>query len=84
MAAHRRSLPNAGLTLSRLGQYWACLAFICLAVPETHPFWTSKEENHWDVIPRVKALKQPGHIMRCVMTTTTVCADFVFFFFFFH
>ncbi|KAM7221748.1 DUF2264 domain containing protein [Rhypophila decipiens] len=43
--------------------YWACLAFICLAVPETHPFWTSKEEDHWSVIPRVKALKQPGHIM---------------------
>jgi hypothetical protein len=33
-------------------------------VPETHPFWTSKEENHWDVIPKVKALKHPGHIMR--------------------
>lgn len=45
-------------------QYWACLAFICLAVPETHPFWTSKEENHWNVIPKVKALKHPGHIMR--------------------
>ncbi|AEO62828.1 uncharacterized protein THITE_2107505 [Thermothielavioides terrestris NRRL 8126] len=43
--------------------YWACLAFICLAVPETHPFWTSKEENHWDVIPKIKALKHPGHIM---------------------
>ncbi|KAL1842489.1 hypothetical protein VTJ49DRAFT_5095 [Mycothermus thermophilus] len=43
--------------------YWACLAFICLAVPETHPFWTSKEESHWDVIPRIKALKHPGHIM---------------------
>lgn len=44
-------------------QYWACLAFICLAVPETHPFWTSQEEAHWDVIPKVKALKHPGHIM---------------------
>ncbi|KAK1760716.1 hypothetical protein QBC47DRAFT_419362 [Echria macrotheca] len=43
--------------------YWACLAFICLAVPETHPFWTSEEENHWAVIPPVKALKHPGHIM---------------------
>ncbi|KAH6640903.1 hypothetical protein F5144DRAFT_641431 [Chaetomium tenue] len=43
--------------------YWACLAFICLAVPETHPFWTSKEENHWDVIPKIKDLKHPGHIM---------------------
>lgn len=45
-------------------QYWACLAFICLAVPETHPFWTSEEESHWSVIPEVKPLKHPGHIMR--------------------
>lgn len=45
-------------------QYWACIAFICLAVPEDHPFWTSKEELHSSVFPRVKALKHPGHIMR--------------------
>lgn len=43
--------------------YWACLAFICLAVPETHPFWTSEEESHWSVIPRTKILPQPMHIM---------------------
>jgi hypothetical protein len=44
--------------------YWACLAFICLAVPETHPFWTSEEEPlPVDLLPKVKALKQPGHIM---------------------
>ncbi|KAK3325615.1 hypothetical protein B0H66DRAFT_130852 [Apodospora peruviana] len=43
--------------------YWACLAFICLAVPETHPFWTSEEEDQWSVLPSTKALKQPGHIM---------------------
>ncbi|KAJ6438285.1 hypothetical protein O9K51_08877 [Purpureocillium lavendulum] len=43
--------------------YWACIAFICLAVPEDHPFWTSKEELHSSVVPRVKALKHPGHIM---------------------
>ncbi|KAF3771014.1 hypothetical protein M406DRAFT_34350 [Cryphonectria parasitica EP155] len=43
--------------------YWACLAFICLAVPDTHPFWTSKEESQWDVIPKIRSLKQPGHIM---------------------
>ena len=43
--------------------YWACLAFICLAVPETHPFWTSKEENHWAVLPPQKPLPHPGHIM---------------------
>lgn len=45
-------------------QYWACLAFICLAVPANHPFWTSEEEYHGEVIPKVKPLKQPGHIMR--------------------
>ncbi|KXH49236.1 hypothetical protein CNYM01_11074 [Colletotrichum nymphaeae SA-01] len=43
--------------------YWACLAFICLAVPEDHPFWASKEEQAWDVIPKLKPLSQPGHIM---------------------
>ncbi|SPJ76418.1 uncharacterized protein FTOL_06150 [Fusarium torulosum] len=43
--------------------YWACLAFMCLAVPEDHPFWTSEEETASSVIPRVKALHQPGHIM---------------------
>jgi hypothetical protein len=43
--------------------YWACLAFICLAVPETHPFWTSEEEPlPRDVLGRVRPLKQPGHI----------------------
>lgn len=42
--------------------YWACLAFICLAVPETHPFWTSKEEDHWPQLPPVKAIAQAGHI----------------------
>lgn len=53
----------ANVADTRFIQYWACLAFICLAVPETHPFWTSKEEQHWDVIPKTKPLKQPGHIM---------------------
>ncbi|KAJ3527357.1 hypothetical protein NM208_g10740 [Fusarium decemcellulare] len=43
--------------------YWACLAFMCLAVPEDHPFWTSDEELASGVVPRVKALHQPGHIM---------------------
>ncbi|KAK9419788.1 putative DUF2264 domain-containing protein [Seiridium unicorne] len=42
--------------------YWACLAFICLAVPADHPFWTSEEETPADLIPKVKALKHPGHI----------------------
>ncbi|KAI1025228.1 hypothetical protein LB504_009997 [Fusarium proliferatum] len=43
--------------------YWACLAFICLAVPKDHPFWTSEEQLASDVIPRIKALVQPGHIL---------------------
>ncbi|PTB42236.1 uncharacterized protein TrAFT101_008671 [Trichoderma asperellum] len=42
--------------------YWSCLAFICLAVPEEHPFWTSKEEPISLQIPKVKAIRQPGHI----------------------
>ncbi|KAH8652437.1 hypothetical protein BX600DRAFT_386946 [Xylariales sp. PMI_506] len=44
--------------------YWACLAFICLAVSADHPFWTSEEEElPTGSIPTVKGLKQPGHIM---------------------
>ncbi|KAH9901930.1 hypothetical protein F4778DRAFT_781812 [Xylariomycetidae sp. FL2044] len=42
--------------------YWACLAFICLAVPADHPFWTSEEEIPGDAIPKIKELKHPGHI----------------------
>ncbi|KAK7954487.1 hypothetical protein PG988_015181 [Apiospora saccharicola] len=44
--------------------YWACLGFICLAVPPEHPFWTSEEELPRDAIPKVKGLKHPGHIVR--------------------
>ncbi|KAF5579300.1 hypothetical protein FPCIR_11182 [Fusarium pseudocircinatum] len=43
--------------------YWACLAPICLAVPEDYPFWTSEEQLASDVVPRIKALVQPGHIL---------------------
>ncbi|KAF3068896.1 hypothetical protein GL218_08151 [Daldinia childiae] len=42
--------------------YWACLAFICLAVPADHPFWTSEEQLPGDAIPKIKELPQPGHI----------------------
>jgi len=43
---------------------WACLAFICLAVPESHPFWSSKEEAYpTNLLAKVKALKHPGHII---------------------
>ncbi|KAI5865542.1 hypothetical protein GGS23DRAFT_618629 [Durotheca rogersii] len=43
-------------------KYWACLAFICLAVPENHPFWTSEEQLPGDAIPKIKELPHPGHI----------------------
>ncbi|KAK5993689.1 hypothetical protein PT974_07125 [Cladobotryum mycophilum] len=43
--------------------YWACLAFICLAVPEDHPFWTSNEESIGDTFPKIKALRYSGHII---------------------
>jgi hypothetical protein len=43
---------------------WACLAFICLAVPANHPFWTSKEEAYpTHLLVKMKALKHPGHII---------------------
>jgi hypothetical protein len=56
------------------GQYWACLAFICLAVPEDHPFWTSEEELPGNTIPKIKALEHPGHIMRYCLRRCT-CKD---------
>ncbi|KAI2641625.1 hypothetical protein GGS26DRAFT_10473 [Hypomontagnella submonticulosa] len=42
--------------------YWACLAFICLAVPASHPFWTSEEQLPGTAIPQIKELPHPGHI----------------------
>ncbi|KAI2621653.1 hypothetical protein GGR54DRAFT_638988 [Hypoxylon sp. NC1633] len=42
--------------------YWACLAFICLAAPPEHPFWTSEEQLPGDAIPKIKELPHPGHI----------------------
>ncbi|KAG8422993.1 hypothetical protein J3459_009912 [Metarhizium acridum] len=60
------SYPNMYLTEnynSPASPYWACLAFICLAVPESHPFWTSEEELVSHTIPSVKELPHPGHIM---------------------
>lgn len=44
--------------------YWACLGFVCLAVPEDHPFWTSPEEPYpTSQLPAVESLKYPGHII---------------------
>lgn len=48
--------------------YWCMLAFACLAVPATHPFWASEEQPHPfaqspSLLPAVKALKHPLHIM---------------------
>lgn len=37
-------------------------------MPETHPFWTSKEEFPGDAFPKIKALPHPGHIMRFVLS----------------
>ncbi|PPJ51050.1 hypothetical protein CBER1_07534 [Cercospora berteroae] len=50
--------------------YWCMLAFLCLAVPEQHPLWSSEEEPHplhpqhgSSLIPSIKALQQPKHIL---------------------
>ncbi|KAL3426977.1 hypothetical protein PVAG01_00486 [Phlyctema vagabunda] len=60
---------------------WACLAFICLAVPEDHPFWTAKEEPYpMDLLPKLKALKHPGHIIsyhgghRMILSSGQACS----------
>ncbi|KAK5806174.1 hypothetical protein VI817_000432 [Penicillium citrinum] len=42
--------------------YWCCLSFIPLALPDTHPFWTSAEEQYPDSLPEIVALKYPKHI----------------------
>nr|XP_019014939.1 uncharacterized protein I206_01026 [Kwoniella pini CBS 10737]OCF53720.1 hypothetical protein I206_01026 [Kwoniella pini CBS 10737] len=44
--------------------YWCMKAFICLAAPASHPFWTS-EELPWpkDILPLTKSLPDPSHIM---------------------
>jgi len=48
--------------------YWCMLAFAALAQPAEHPFWSSTEEPHpltqkSILVPAVKALKHPMHIM---------------------
>ncbi len=60
---------------------WATLAFICLAVPPDHPFWTAKEEPYPSyLLPKVKALKHPGHITsylgghRFILSSSQACS----------
>ncbi|KAG7088834.1 hypothetical protein E1B28_012789 [Marasmius oreades] len=49
--------------------YWACNAFICLSLPETHPFWTSPEEPYPSTFTNtVKVLKHPLHIISSLHT----------------
>jgi hypothetical protein len=44
--------------------YWCMLAFAPLAMPESHPFWSSKEEPHPFAEQRIcKPLPHPRHIM---------------------
>jgi hypothetical protein len=43
--------------------YWCCKSFVTLALPETHPFWTAKEEPYPQaLLQTTKALKHPYHI----------------------
>ncbi|KAJ5802528.1 CAZyme family GH154 [Penicillium pulvis] len=44
--------------------YWCCLSFLALALPESHPFWSSPEEEYpSSALPEVKALTYPKHIL---------------------
>ncbi|ORY02469.1 hypothetical protein BCR34DRAFT_493114 [Clohesyomyces aquaticus] len=44
--------------------YWCMLAFAPLALPESHPFWSSKEEPHPFAEQRIcKPLPHPRHIV---------------------
>lgn len=40
--------------------YWGCKVFLCLALPEDHPFWTCPEEA--PVLDKQKLLKKAGMI----------------------
>ncbi|KAG6873764.1 hypothetical protein C0995_011583 [Termitomyces sp. Mi166 len=59
--------PNHNLTEnynSPGSPYWCCESFVSLALPETHPFWTSEEEPYPNELREtVKALQYPLHIM---------------------
>src|SRR5690606_29645164 len=44
--------------------YWACKAFFPLALPPTHPFWTSEELPFpRKSLPLVKPISHPLHIV---------------------
>ena len=44
--------------------YWCCLAFTPLAIPESHPFWTSREEPYpSQTLSQITPLDHPKHIM---------------------
>jgi len=42
--------------------YWCCLAFLPLALPETHPFWIAKDEAYPTDTPLIKVLGRPKNI----------------------
>ncbi|KAJ7582700.1 hypothetical protein C8J56DRAFT_831543 [Mycena floridula] len=42
--------------------YWACKAFLALALPNDHPFWTCAEEGHPTTSPTTLILEKPLHI----------------------
>ncbi|KAF5336519.1 hypothetical protein D9611_006700 [Ephemerocybe angulata] len=58
--------PNMNLTEnynSPGSPYWCCKSFITLALPETHPFWTAKEEPFPEALRGTeKFLKNPLHV----------------------
>lgn len=46
--------------------YWCSLAFIPLAIPESHPFWTAREEPYptaTPLVPEIATLHYPKHII---------------------
>lgn len=44
--------------------YWCCKSFLALALPQTHPFWTAKEEPYpKSLLETTKVLSYPLHII---------------------
>ncbi|ESK95703.1 hypothetical protein Moror_12517 [Moniliophthora roreri MCA 2997] len=58
--------------------YWACKAFICLSLPESHPFWAAEEEPYPSQFSNtVKVLRRPFHIASSLHTDSVGSHTFI-------
>lgn len=64
--------------------YWCFVSFLCLALPETHPFWSSMEEPYpLSLMNTVRILSQPLHIATnmgghtCILSPGRQCTSYL-------